>query len=98
MNIAIAVIGALTAGTAVVILRHGKIKNLIGFITLSIIVAAGLIGATALIVETAPALKQPTTNYKLNTGEYLRCTPHDDNTLNCTVEKKENHEQPQTHR
>lgn len=82
MNIAIALIGAIVAGTAAVILRHGKISNPKGFITLTIIVTAGMIGAAALIAATDNTLT-PTTD------EHLTCTPHDGNTLTCTIEKKE---------
>lgn len=64
MNTLIAVIGALAAGTAAVFLRHGHINTVGGAIQLSIIVTAGILGATALIAATFPALKQPPANYE----------------------------------
>ena len=89
MNTLIAVIGALAAGTAAVFLRHGHINNVIGAIQLSIVTAIGMFGATLLIAETIPALKQPTANYELETGEYLRCTPQGGNELACEVTHRE---------
>ena len=80
MNIAIALIGAIMAGTAAVILRHGKISNPKGFITLTIIVTAGMIGAAALIAATNAALNP-------GTGETLKCAQQENNTLTCTIEK-----------
>lgn len=92
MNTLIAVIGALAAGTAAVFLRHAHIKNVIGAIQLSIVTAAGMFGATVLITAMAPALKQPTANYELETGEYLHCTPQGGNDLACTVKHREDTE------
>ena len=89
MNLLIAIIGALAAGTAAVLLRHGHINTIGGAIQLSIITAVGVFGAAALITTIAPALKQPTANYELETGEYLQCTPQDGTTLTCTIEHRE---------
>lgn len=90
MNLLIAVIGALAAGTAAVFLRHGHIDNAVGLIQLSIITAVGVFGAAALITAMAPALKQSTADYELETGEYLKCTPQGGNELQCTVTHREN--------
>ena len=92
MNLFIAIIGALAAGIAVVFLRHGRISDVGAAITLSIIVAAGILGATALITAAFPALKQPAANYELETGEYLECTPQDGDTLTCTIEHREDNQ------
>lgn len=85
MNLLIAIIGALAAGIAAVFLRHGRISDVGGAVVLSIIVAAGMLGATAFITETIPALKQPIAVYELETGEYLHCTPEGGNKLRCEV-------------
>ena len=92
MSTLIAVIGALAAGTAAVFLRHGHINNVSGAIQLSIVTAVGMFGATVLITETIPVLKQPTANYELETGEYLECTPQGGNELKCTIEHRENNQ------
>lgn len=85
MNLLIAIIGALAAGTAAVFLRHGHIDNAIGLLQLSIITAVGILGAAALITAMDTALKQPTAVYELETGEYLHCTPEGGNELRCEV-------------
>lgn len=85
MNLLIAIFGALAAGTAAVFLRHSRISDVGGAVILSSIVAVGMLGATAFITETIPALKQPTAVYELETGEYLHCTPEGGDNLACEV-------------
>lgn len=92
MNLLVAIIGALAAGIATVFLRHSKIGDVGGAVILSIIVAAGMLGATAFITETIPALKQPTVAYVLETGEYLHCTPQGGDNLACIIEHREDNQ------
>ena len=68
---------AVACGAAVVLLARPQ--NFKATAVIGLVMALTICGIFTLACKTAPAV------YELETGEYLRCTPEDGNTLTCKI-------------